>query len=571
MGDHSPRPRGGMRGGMRGLRGRGMRGGRRAFGAPFRGYGFPHLRKADDIKLQTKDDFIQRHLQSVGSDASEQDISTFSREYEAYVQDCRDKFFETHMRDGWLLDLYDPATLADLWERRAATARERAAALHAAHVSGALDGLTLDASEFEPVTSEDATAGDGAGWCCLSGVSPAVPHKVCPPCPPYSVIINAVPYSWTRRKMVEELKQLPGCAEMAISQPNRANYGRECVLTFNTKEGASNARMEIARMTICKKSVPAGVVREMVPDTNYPPPVMTAPAGFSDEEVMERDVEKLLRMCEFFDAEMEIPPNTAKETFSTADAESGGRTWDSLTVAQKVDRLVVYLRLTHNVCYYCAREFFDESEMHMMCGHIHLRAPSGTAGSDAKVAATQAGNAREIMEEIDKFIQARKKVDIPKVTGRLIRKEKSEKFCEENTKPVDDSVVSCLLCSKKFRGRNYVNNHIMLKHTDKLEKALEKDMNELLKNNYISDLHRIMPEADSSAAPVPLRPYKDLDSVDDTEAVNIYKSMFVDEEEEEEAMVTEGKETDMNDGNKEMNNEKGNNNNNGDDNDEDMK
>ena len=546
-----------------------MRGGHIS-GSPFGGYRFPHFRKADDLKLLTKADFIlrQRHSSttnpstlnsaailttntnnttnnnisstSTSGPATEEELSALTRDYDAYIQDCRDKFFTTHKKDGWLLDLYDPTTLGELWERRAALARARAASLHEAHAAGALDALTLDASEFVPTTTEDGTH-EGAVWCCLEGVAPDAPHKVRPPCPPYTVIIGAVPPSWTRKEIVETLKKLPGCAELALSQPSRANYGRDCRATFNTKEDAVSARAIIADMKICDTHLQPGDVMKPMQNSEYPQPVKMAHPAFSDERVMARDLEKLLKMCEFFDSEMGIPKNTAVETFS-AEAE-GGKSWDSLTLQQKVDRLVIYLRLTHNVCYYCAREFFDEDEMHMICGRIHLRSndtsavvPGGDNGGEGvkKDDVILMPQARAMMNEIDKFIRARKEVNIPEVTGKHIREEKIAKFCEENSKVINGGIVSCLLCSKKFKGREFVNNHIVAKHQDHVALAIKKEMEDLLKKNYMCDPHRIAPEADSSAAPVPLRPYKDLDSIDDTEAVNIYKSMFAEEEEEEE-------------------------------------
>lgn len=546
-----------------------MRGGHIS-GPSIGAYQLSRFRKADDLKLFTKADFIQQQRQSNNANTSgsssnsstnsavtngpptEEELSALSRDYDAYIQDCRDRFFASHKKDGWLLDLYDPTTLAELWEHRATVARERAAALHEAHASGALDGLTLNASEFVLTTTEKGT-GEGAEWCCLKGVTPEAPHKVRPPCPQYTVIIGSVPSTWTRKELVGALKKLPGCAELGLSQPNRVNYSRSCRVTFNSEENAVSAHRAIVEMELCGASPQRGDVMDPMCDSEYPQGVRTAHPAFSTEKVMARDLENLLRMCEFFDSEMGIPKNTAVETFS---AEAEGKSWDDLTLQQKVDRLVIYLRLTHNVCYYCAREFFDEDEMNMICGRIHLRAGSGNAdgengGSLKGDDVAQSPQARVMMNEIDKFIRARKEVNIPEVTGKHIRDEKIPKFCEENSKVIGKNIVSCLLCSKKFRGKEYINNHIVGKHQDHVALAIKQEMEELLKKNYMCDPHRIAPEPDSSAAPVPLRPYKDLDSIDDTEAVNIYKSMFAEEEEEDDG--DEGRnenEVDMADGKK---------------------
>lgn len=596
MRDQAPRGRGRGGGGMmRGMRrGRGggvmMRGNHRFFGNSFGGYGYIHFHKVEDLKLLTKEDFIQRNSKNLSgssnSAASEQEINALSRDYDAYLQDCRDKFFITHARDGWLLDLYDPIILADLWDRRASIAKERSNALHDAHISGALDELTLNASEYEKNTVELNDENGVNEWCCLKGVTPSVPHKVQPPCPPYNIFISVVPPSWTRKEIVEKLKSLPGCEEIALSQPNRANYVRECRLTFRTKDDATNAHAALMKIEICGASLPAGAVAVLPPEPMYPPPVRVAPAAFSNERVMSQDVENLLKLCAFFDSEMSIPEDNARNTFSSTDS---GKEWDSLTLEQKVDRLVIYLRLTHNVCYYCAREFFDEDEMHMMCGRIHLRGsiPNNNENNEnnnnensninLNEDVTQSPEARMLMNEIEKFVKPRKKVDIPEVIGKHIKDEAINKFCDENTRTVKDTVVACLLCSKKFKGKEYINNHIISKHATELDGVVRKALEGLLKKNYMCDPHRIAPEADSSAVPVPLRPYKDLDSIDDTEAVNIYKSMFVEEEEEEEEVKNE-KEVDMG-GEKEENNandenkEGGNNNNNGvdADGDDDMK
>ena len=232
---------------------------------------------------------------------------------------------------------------------------------------------------------------------------------------------------------------------------------------------------------------------------------------------------------------MGIESGTAQATFSAPPE----RPWDALPLEKRVDYLALYLRVAHNVCYYCAREFFDEDEMHMVCGRIHLRATEQAEYHTAAAAAagTVAGSAstapefRALAKETDEFAEPRKMVDIPAVTGKSLRNAATTAFCLNNSQNVPGAtVIACKLCSKKFMNQEYTNNHIIGKHSEELAKALAKDTEGLLKKNYMSDPHRIAPEADSSAVPVPLRPYKDLDSMDDTEAVNVYKSMFTKDE-----------------------------------------
>ena len=147
---------------------------------------------------------------------------------------------------------------------------------------------------------------------------------------------------------------------MALSQPSRINYGRECCLRFDTADNAAAARTKVVSAEIRGASAPADTVVVFPPEQGaYPPPVRVAPAGFSEQWRLGRDADNLTRLCNFFDTEMGIESGTAQATFSAPPE----RPWDALPLEKRVDYLALYLRVAHNVCYYCAREFFDEDEM----------------------------------------------------------------------------------------------------------------------------------------------------------------------------------------------------------------
>ena len=142
----------------------------------------------------------------------------------------------------------------------------------------------------------------------------------------------------------------------------------------------------------------------------------------------------------------------------------------------------MYLRHVHWFDYYLGAEFFSAEDM--------IRRSQGCLRQIKQTMNAQ--QARNLMENLDQKIRVRLEKpdsgeDITKVGGLDIEIE-VEKFLNKNVKKEDDSKYRCLVCSKMFKGDNFVKKHIGLKHTERIEEIKEMAK---YRNSYARDANRI--------------------------------------------------------------------------------
>jgi len=155
--------------------------------------------------------------------------------------------------------------------------------------------------------------------------------------------------------------------------------------------------------------------------------------------------------------------------------------------AERLDRLIWYLRRVHLFCYYCGEQFDDEDEMYRRCGSIHLRGSKKEGAAKEAFAITWAAS-------LDTKLANRLAVSAQETLDVLIGKRLAQRMWEFNIVKVADDKFQCKLCAKMFVGPEFVRKHLVLKHADKQAETDSKAREEQYFLNYINDPKRPTPQ-----------------------------------------------------------------------------
>lgn len=152
-------------------------------------------------------------------------------------------------------------------------------------------------------------------------------------------------------------------------------------------------------------------------------------------------------------------------------------------LVEKLDVLLLYLRLVHSVDYYNASQYPNEDEMPNRCGIIHARGPiPPNKLSKDDITEFQKRFSEKLTAILD-FKDDLTPEDAKKL-GLKDEEAEVEKFVTSNTQELGKDKWLCPLSGKKFKGPDYVRKHIFNKHGDKIE-AVRKEVSYF--NNYLFD------------------------------------------------------------------------------------
>ena len=117
---------------------------------------------------------------------------------------------------------------------------------------------------------------------------------------------------------------------------------------------------------------------------------------------------------------------------------------------QALDRLIVYLRQTHSICYYCATQCDCHEELLQVCGPVHLRETLNNSEDSIDMEWFD----RKILRLIDAFSLHLSPLSL-------------DYFLEKyHVADLDPTKFGCRHCNKLFKGADYVVKHLHLKHTE---------------------------------------------------------------------------------------------------------
>ncbi|KAG0225652.1 hypothetical protein BGW41_004599 [Actinomortierella wolfii] len=161
---------------------------------------------------------------------------------------------------------------------------------------------------------------------------------------------------------------------------------------------------------------------------------------------------------------------------------------------QVLDLYIEYLRQVHMFCYYCGGESDNLEEFARKCVK-HYRKPEPRGGSNATKGATWAKN---LEQKLNIKVHPPSDEEIEKLGGKSLEKS-ILKFLQQKTQQQEPAKWRCKICTKPFRGEEFVHKHIRSKHPDDV-KEVEESVK--LFNNYVLDPYHINPATQPHQQPM---------------------------------------------------------------------
>ncbi|KAF9433422.1 hypothetical protein BGZ76_009480 [Entomortierella beljakovae] len=177
----------------------------------------------------------------------------------------------------------------------------------------------------------------------------------------------------------------------------------------------------------------------------------------------------------------------------TSDAmEEEGEEEDAQTAIKRsneirsLDLFIEYLRQVHLFCYYCGGDSDNAEEFTRKCSK-HYRNPESKVPTNSKGAIW----VKNLEQKLNLKLKPPTDEEILKLGGRSLEKG-IVKFLQSKTQQDEPTKWRCKVCTKPFRGEEFVHKHIRTKHPEEI-KSIENNI--ILFNNYILDPNHINPSA----------------------------------------------------------------------------
>ncbi|KAI7830482.1 hypothetical protein BC939DRAFT_283434 [Gamsiella multidivaricata] len=161
---------------------------------------------------------------------------------------------------------------------------------------------------------------------------------------------------------------------------------------------------------------------------------------------------------------------------------------------RSLDLFIEYLRQVHLFCYYCGGDSDNAEEFSRKCSK-HYRNPDTKSPINSKGAIW----VKNLEQKINLKLKPPTDDEIVKLGGKSLEKSVL-KFLQGKTQQDEPTKWRCKVCTKPFRGEEFVHKHIRTKHPDEI-KTIEDNI--LLFNSYILDPNHINPSAQQQQQPQP--------------------------------------------------------------------
>ncbi|KAF9897921.1 hypothetical protein BX616_004759, partial [Lobosporangium transversale] len=152
---------------------------------------------------------------------------------------------------------------------------------------------------------------------------------------------------------------------------------------------------------------------------------------------------------------------------------------------RSLDLFIEYLRQVHFFCYYCGGDSDNAEEFTRKCSK-HYRNPE-TKITNSKGAIW----VKNLEQKLNLKLKPPTDEEIVKLGGKSLEKGVL-KFLQGKTQQDEPTKWRCKICTKPFRGEEFVHKHIRTKHPEEI-KSVENNIQ--LFNNYILDPNHINPSA----------------------------------------------------------------------------
>ncbi|CAG8435551.1 2247_t:CDS:10 [Scutellospora calospora] len=364
-------------------------------------------------------------------------------------------FFEAHKKEEWFLEKYHPKYM----EPRITATKELKKKNYQNFITdlkrGLFDHIVNDVEENkdEIKTEGESSADkseqdDDANRLFIKSVSPSI----------------------SRQKIEEMCKEIPGFKYLALSEPNpQKKFHRLGWIVFEEGTDMDSAYERLNEQKIDE------FVFYLARHKNQTGPVRnrTTPDVANTLDRLKKDLGMAVKLSEKLDKDVDVTMTGSqhiKQRLVLID--DGHRREEIDNIKRILDVHIEYLRRTHLFCYYCGCESDSVEELNRKCPGRHLRSLPGS--NDSKSAGKsqkekQINVATTWLKTLDNKINyktepSKYENEVDK-NGGLNIKQVLENFYSENIIEVEPGrKFKCNLCSKLFKGADFVKKHIDYKH-----------------------------------------------------------------------------------------------------------
>lgn len=201
---------------------------------------------------------------------------------------------------------------------------------------------------------------------------------------------------------------------------------------------------------------------------------------------------------------------------SSANSKGGQSIEYDTELCTVLDKLVLYLRLVHSIDMYNTCHYATEHEMPNRCGIFHVR--DTLPATQISIDDDQISNLKENVTKNIRTMTASWSLlndEQIKELGPKSDQEATDIFVQANTEELGSNKFLCTICTKKFKGEEFLKKHIFNKHAEKVD-VVKKEVE--FYNNYIRDPRRpALPEKPKQIVKPALQPKveakQDLDAI----------------------------------------------------------
>ena len=291
-----------------------------------------------------------------------------------------------------------------------------------------------------------------------------------------SLLIRNIMPNIGRDELADSIKKVVDFKVILLSESNQENAftregwiifesGTDIAKTFELFEGRKLKVNENAQVEISLCPISSG------------PKIRTCPEICRTTERIEKDLSLAIAICEKFCKETELSCPIPLE--SPVVADNG----DEMEQKKKrLDLLITYMRRVHFFCFYCGIQFETSNELIQRCGNIHIRkihSMKSQAYLDGWIRRHE-DTLQALLGNSDIFS---KTLPNPIFNTKSIADELSALIFQ-----VEAEKFRCILCNKMFKGPEFVEKHIRLKHPERVQE-IESAVN--VYSNFTSDFYRL--------------------------------------------------------------------------------
>lgn len=392
-------------------------------------------------------------------------LEGYTKYKEAYLEEQYDDFFSRFKHQQWFQEFFSPSKYRGRMEEKRKTivrnlglwndtmlslkvtlkeTRAESSKCMAVAAEDTLAEADDPSSEQPPLIADAATlAAYSASFCTFR---------------PF-LFIRSIHPSITREMLLKECQKLSDFDSIYLSMPSSLRRWHRTAWVIFTKPADSNDDFDewidekwkcLDGLVINQFELHANLFKR---EADF---FRTAMAAFSAPQRMKMDLHRAMQLISLFSQfyELELPHFYEEDpTFSE----------------ELLDMAILYLRSIFCFCYYCSTEYENIFEMKKECGVLHLRKANIQLEGDASL---------NVLEEFDERVEF-----LMRTRSRLFKSHETAReagvdseldaslsrsyVVPQETGDSSEMVKSrCGLCTKLFKGPEFVLKHVKLKHPE---------------------------------------------------------------------------------------------------------